>query len=781
MTSPDDFLLKKLKICIEKNHRLFLILPSTSQLSTVFSLHAQEVVGPRPLILWLYKDLDPATKSHFNADATFYPHTETEKILGNTFGALVLQDYESVTPNILARCIETVQGGGLIVLITKDAEFMQQGRFSRRLFKSFMGTENILMYDENFVSLKKNKPSAVLNNPAVAKTSSKVDVVKKTRMSEDDIRKEIYDDTISQIYELSKTDDQQAVLMKLVEILSERSCKTVCSVTAARGRGKSATLGLAISLAIFKSLSTIFISAPNLENVGTIFEFILKGITLLGYKERIHYSVFRKNVHRKRYIYKIVFTKTHRQVIEYVCPYSDMRTFPDLLVIDEAASIPIPHIKKMLGANLVFMTSTVSGYEGTGRSISLKLFTELRRRSNSENLFLFKEFELLEPIRYSINDPIENWLNDLLFLSATPLSIGSCPSPSDCQLFYINKDALFTYHKTSELFLKSLVSLFVASHYKNSPDDLLLMADTHHIFTLLSPIHEGACELPKIICAVQVAFESVENKSQRQGNLIPWTIYDNYLKNEFLEIKGMRIIRIAVHPDYVKMGYGTRAVKLLCDFFLTSPTYTNENDTSLILPLSSLKIDALSYVGASFGATSELVNFWKKNNFVPVHLRQTHSPITGEHSTIMVRSNDPLLIELFKEYQLRFLRLLPSAFKHLPPTLCLTLFYDSGMRPAGTGHKTEFTCAERIRIESFNRGLAEIGAVYDLIAQFAFAFFTGQSDAELNVFEQCLILGIGAQFRSIEEMALALNVERQRISSVLAKIIGRIYNGLRYN
>jgi N-acetyltransferase 10 len=51
-----------------------------------------------------------------------------------------------------------------------------------------------------------------------------------------------------------------------------------------------------------------------------------------------------------------------------------------LLVIDEAAAIPLPMVKKLLGPYLVFMSSTVNGYEGTGRSLSLKLVKQLRSR-----------------------------------------------------------------------------------------------------------------------------------------------------------------------------------------------------------------------------------------------------------------------------------------------------------------------------------------------------------------------------------------------------------------
>jgi tRNA(Met) C34 N-acetyltransferase TmcA len=53
-------------------------------------------------------------------------YKESEKILGNTFGMLVLQDFEAVTPNLLARTIETVEGGGLVVLLLKTMTSLKQ-------------------------------------------------------------------------------------------------------------------------------------------------------------------------------------------------------------------------------------------------------------------------------------------------------------------------------------------------------------------------------------------------------------------------------------------------------------------------------------------------------------------------------------------------------------------------------------------------------------------------------------------------------------------------------
>ena len=53
----------------------------------------------------------------------------------------------------------------------------------------------------------------------------------------------------------------------------------------------------------------------------------------------------------------------------------------ELLVIDEAAAIPMPVVKNLLGPYLVFMASTINGYEGTGRSLAFKLINDLRTQS----------------------------------------------------------------------------------------------------------------------------------------------------------------------------------------------------------------------------------------------------------------------------------------------------------------------------------------------------------------------------------------------------------------
>ena len=50
------------------------------------------------------------------------------------------------------------------------------------------------------------------------------------------------------------------------------------------------------------------------------------------------------------------------------------------------------------------------------------------------------------------------------------------------------------------------MSLYVASHYKNTPNDLQLLSDApaHHVFVLLPPVTSEQTSLPDVLCVLQV-------------------------------------------------------------------------------------------------------------------------------------------------------------------------------------------------------------------------------------------------------------------------------------
>ena len=142
--------------------------------------------------------------------------------------------------------------------------------------------------------------------------------------------------------------------------------------------------------------------------------------------------------------------KEHRQTVQYILP-TDSAKFAqaELLIVDEAAAIPLPLVKSMIGNYLIFLSSTVTGYEGTGRSLSLKLFADLKKQAKTAqggSGRSLKEVTLSQPIRYASNDPVEGWLHKVLCLDADASTTPPPVHPDKLELFYVKRDTLFSYH-----------------------------------------------------------------------------------------------------------------------------------------------------------------------------------------------------------------------------------------------------------------------------------------------------------------------------------------------
>ena len=70
------------------------------------------------------------------------------------------------------------------------------------------------------------------------------------------------------------------------------------------------------------------------------------------------------------------------QTVQYIQPQHHAKLgTAELLVIDEAAAIPLPLVRAMLGPYLVFLCSTVNGYEGATHFRLLLLMRTARHAS----------------------------------------------------------------------------------------------------------------------------------------------------------------------------------------------------------------------------------------------------------------------------------------------------------------------------------------------------------------------------------------------------------------
>jgi len=575
------------------------------------------------------------------------------------------------------------------------------------------------------------------------------------------------------------------------------------TITAARGRGKSASIGIGLASAVTCGYSNILVTAPHPQNVKALFDFLLKGLDALGYREHADYEILEGTKEEwRKCVVRINIFKTHRQTIQYIDP-NDYHSAAqaEILAIDEAAAIPLPIVKKLLGPYMVIMSSTIHGYEGTGRSLSIKLFNELRHKCPPSQLF--KESVLNEPIRYGPDDPIEKWLYDLLCLDATEAThiTHGLPHTESCGLYYINRDTLFSGHALSEQFLKRLWSLFVSSHYKNSPNDLQLLSDApaHCIFALLDTRSvEGTTKLdglPDILCAIQCAIEGNISDSYVQaqftkgarpsGDLIPWTVCEQFQDTKFGQLTGIRIVRIATHPDAQRKGYGSRALELLQKYYegalinadeiedderaVTKKSAKDESKEELktenikpkkglkplMQPLSKRRPLNVHYLGTSYGMTKELYKFWSDNKFVPLYIRQTLNELTGEHTCVMVKpiqgavegdieipkhlaqfatEEDSWLTGYSTDFKKRFISLLGFEFRHLSVPLVLSILNVKKEDPESNtafflpntfkeGVKANITTYDITRLESYTKNLVDYHMILDLVPLISRLYF----------------------------------------------------------
>ncbi|OIW18193.1 hypothetical protein TanjilG_31313 [Lupinus angustifolius] len=939
---------------VKQRHRSMFVIVGDKSRDQIVNLHymlSKAQIKSRPTVLWCYKDklelsshkkkrakqvkkmmqrglLDPEKVDPFSlfvesGGLTYCLYKDSERILGNTFGMCILQDFEALTPNLLARTIETVEGGGLVILLlrslssltslytmvmvviimlhcfgmlwlrlekfAKRPDYLNGGYFSIKFlrttqeclgvigfqcgtmaaarlmvlwlvaapqdvhdrFRTESHTEATGRFNERFLlSLASCKACVVMDDELnVLPISSHIRSITPVPVKEDseglseaeqdlkNLKEQLNEDfPVGPLIKKCCTLDQGKAVITFLDAILDKTLRSTAALLAARGRGKSAALGLSIAGAIAVGYSNIFVTAPSPENLKTLFEFICKGFDALEYKEHHDFDVVKSvNPEFKKATVRINIYKHHRQTIQYILPHEHEKLSQvELLVIDEAAAIPLPVVKSLLGPYLVFLSSTVNGYEGTGRSLSLKLLQQLEQQSavsaksteGAGSGRLFKKLELNESIRYASGDPIESWLNTLLCLdvsNAIP-HISRLPPPSECDLYYVNRDTLFSYHRDSELFLQRMMALYVASHYKNSPNDLQLMADApaHHLFVLLGPVDESKNKLPDILCVIQVSLEgqisrqsamnSLSEGHQPSGDQIPWKLCEQFRDTVIPSLSGARIVRIATHPSAMRLGYGSQAVELLIRYYEGQLTPISEMDIEdkvqpprvrvteaaekvslleenikprtdlphLLLHLRERRPEKLHYLGVSFGLTLDLFRFWRKHKFAPFYIGQIPNTVTGEHTCMVLKPllNDEIEVDgsnewgffgpFYQDFRQRFTRLLASTFRGME--------YKLALREHLSPHDMK-------RLDAYVNNLADFHLILDLVPILTHLYFQEKLPVTLSYVQASVLLCIGLQNQNISYIEGQIKLgetklERHQILSLFIKVMKKFYKYL---
>jgi N-acetyltransferase 10 len=276
---------------VKKNHRSFFVLVGDHGKDQVENIHrilSKCRIKSRPSVLWCYKkELGFSThrkkrikeikklqsRGLYDADRddpfdlfisstnirwTYYK--ETEKVLGQTFGMVVLQDFEGITPNILARTIETVEGGGIVIILLKTVKSLKQlytlSMDVHSRFRTESHSEVIPRFNERFIlSLSSCSTCLVLDDELnILPISSHVNYLP-TGSEDYELTAEgdgggngsdFYESNaelkelksslvnapfIGNLVSLTKTLDQAKAVMSFLDAISDKSLRTTISLT----------------------------------------------------------------------------------------------------------------------------------------------------------------------------------------------------------------------------------------------------------------------------------------------------------------------------------------------------------------------------------------------------------------------------------------------------------------------------------------------------------------------------------------------------------------------
>lgn len=637
-----------------------------------------------------------------------YHIKDCDKLLGTTYDILIMDIYHSFQPADLGKLYGIVRGGGLIFLIVPRLEEWKN-MLNRYHYHILTPPYNEKDVRKNFIrwfveKMWKHDGIAIIEDGKIIKRGNFESRLMKRKKIE--IPEEIKFDR--KVYEIAIT-QEQVDFLKLAEELLEKNFAIV--LKANRGRGKSSVIGMAIAALIAKvEKAKVIVIAPNRKNVDEIFRFLGISLDKMGieYKNRGG----------------IILAKN--SMVKFMEPFDAYNEKADLIVVDEAASIA-PHIllRYLENSDKLIYSSTIHGYEGAGRSFSIRFLKRLREMKAP-----FKEFEMEEPIRYSQNDPIEKWVFDTLLLDAEPASIEKVELG---KLEYEKIDMNKVIELESKI--RQFFGILIMAHYKNNPNDFAILCDAPNQVARALSYDE------KIVCSMQIAIEGKLGRKDCDetyyksvmipGNIIPQVLIRHYRKKRYGKYRGMRIVRIATHPDFFGRGIGSYAVKMV------------ENEAMQA---------GMDYIGVSFGATIPLLKFWMKNGFVPIHITPTVNRVSGENSLIVMKPLNKKfgkeLESIRKDFVKRFMLWLIEPLRDFNSNLSLMII-DS------------YNGSEKFRLDEndIKRIFAYLwdGLTYktvkDCLFRLTYNFFLSKDKNILNRREKLLLLTKNLQCKSWERTA----------------------------
>ncbi|MCG7928265.1 MAG: GNAT family N-acetyltransferase, partial [Candidatus Thiodiazotropha taylori] len=355
----------------------------------------------------------------------------------------------------------------------------------------------------------------------------------------------------------------------------------------------------------------------------------------------------------------------HQQgVIEYVAPDRLIQEKPrgDLLLVDEAAAIPTPVLIKLLEhyPRIAFAT-TVHGYEGTGLGFNHRFKKHLDQQRPQ-----WREIQLKTPIRWAMDDPLEQLVFRMLALDAEPTQIDPEYSLESDQLSVTFPDQKQLMEDEQQL--QQFFGLLVLAHYRTTPRDLWHLLDGPNLQPVVVTHDQQIVAVALLASEGEFSAELAEQiwlgRRRPRGHLVAQSLSAHLGLRTASTLKGLRIMRIAVHPALQSRGIGQQLLKAIQSY---------------------ARNQAYDYLGVSYGAETRLIRFWQANGMkavrIGVHPGASSSQQSVMHIQALSTSGESMLSQARTSYSRQLPALLAEPLSQLPADLLIPLLKEIELPP----------------------------------------------------------------------------------------------------
>lgn len=272
------------------------------------------------------------------------------------------------------------------------------------------------------------------------------------------------------------------------------------------------------------------------------------------------------------------------------------------LLVDEAAAIPGPLLQQLVGHfPRVLLTTTVQGYEGTGRGFLLKFCAGLPA---------FQSLGLEQPMRWAQGDALERVIDNALLFTEQPTWQASDKAVSI-------RDAEQRELCAEPQRLARFYALLSSAHYRTSPLDLRRLMDAPGMHFGMAQVDDNVVGALWLVdeggLTAELAHDVWAGRRRPRGNLVAQSLAAHGGPWWAPTLRSRRITRIAVLPSLRQQGIARR-----------------------MIAQQRQQTQGLDYLSVSFGYTEPLWRFWQSCGFELVRIGSKTEASSGCYTAMAI-------------------------------------------------------------------------------------------------------------------------------------------------